>query len=263
MDLNRVRTSSASTGDGRERAMSVFSEGYQTATTAPTSPATSLPSAYKSGEDDDDEILEIDKETFERNIEHTRKDSCQFEQPIAINDSGIKIINGSTFGGTDPLHSHIRLHNMEPRWWIEERQRSSQIDRYNSRPPTTKRKRSAEGAGLNKAVTSAYLDPTWYDTLSYSRQDAFTSGLDMDSEPEETSEEFWEKVTGAWRLSMRYESVEERREAFEVEFDGYGDLGEGETTEMLVGGKEERGEFRQEWFRDELEVGVGEVGESW
>ena len=233
MDCNHICTSSASTGGGRERALSVFSEGYQTAATAPTSPATSLPD-YSSLEDDG--IFGIDQQTFDANVQHVRKDSCQSEQPVATGKP--KIVDGSTLGGTDPLHSYIRAHDMEPRWWIEERQRE---ERKSCRPSTTKRKRSAA------VVDSSYLDPEWYDTLPYSRQDLFTSGLDMDADPERTSEQFWEKVRGAWNLSMRYESVEERREGFEVEF-----------FRTLPSTPEKRDVFKQTWCGDEVTV-----GETW
>lgn len=239
MGCNHIRTSSASTGGGggRDRALSVFSEGYQTATTAPTSPATSLP-GYSSLEDD--EIFEIDKETFEMNVQHSRKDSCQSEKPShqVMTTDKPEIIDGSTLGGNDPFHSYIRIYGMEPRWWIEERQRE---ERKSSRPPMTKRKRPVA------LVNTAYLDPEWYDALPYSRQDAFTSGLDMDADPETTSQQFWDKVQSAWNLSVRYESVDERRDAFEED-----------SCRTEPSTPKKRDVFRQEWFKEELTV-----GDSW
>ncbi|EME44761.1 hypothetical protein DOTSEDRAFT_24751 [Dothistroma septosporum NZE10] len=241
MECNHIRTSSASTGGGRERALSVVSEGYRTSTTAPTSPATSLPD-HNSPEDN--EILEIGKDTFEANIQHVRKDSCQSEKSLGTNKPDtnaideLKVIDGSTLGGNDPLHSYIRAYNVEPRSWTEERQRE---ERKSSRPPTSKRKRSAA------VVNSSYLDPDWYDILPYSRQDLITSGLDMEADPERTSEQFWEKVRGAWNLSMRFESVEERREGFETDW---------VRTEPST--PHGRGAFRQTWFEEELTV-----GETW
>ncbi|KAF2161650.1 hypothetical protein M409DRAFT_59032 [Zasmidium cellare ATCC 36951] len=199
--IDRSRAGSQSTSAGY--APSIFSEAesFATANTSPSQYSVQDDDvvdkeAFEAHTDSDSDFEEISKETFEANVGRRDSDNTK--------NGGVKVILGSTLGGKDPLHAMVQATGHEPRWWVEERQRESKIDK--------KRKRTS----TKKTSTSMYK-PDYFDDLPYSPQDYFTSGLDLDCEPEETSEEFWEKVGEAFKLNSRYETVEERREQFEYD----------------------------------------------
>lgn len=198
----RSRATSESTEGGF--APSVFSDTGSFAT------ANTSPSHYS--EEDDAELVEIDKKTFEANTgadmevigKETFEANIHKTQLGALKPGAVKVINGSTLGGHDPLHGMVQASFFEPKWWIEEREREDRRSK--------KRKHS-----FTKSSTSMYL-PTYFDTLPYSPQDYFSSGLDLECDPEPTGEEFWGKVGEAFKLSCRYETVQERREQFKEDF---------------------------------------------
>lgn len=248
----RLRASSASTNNdslhdaSSKRAESVFSE-------APT--VTSTATSPRSISQDDHELLEIDKETFEaskrRSVERDRAKAeaeAEAEAEVEAEDDGddlveideatfaatfkatwhdkqqqaavhycahpenLRIINGSTLGGTDPLHALLRHEGVEPLAWAENRRMLAACAHHRSR----KRSRPhPHGKPFNPQAAS--LDPQVYDCLPYSPQHDyfFSSGLDQNSEPERNGKEFWGKVKKAWDAQMRRESLEEYRESFE------------------------------------------------
>lgn len=196
-----ARSREGSQSSSGNRPPSIFSEA-ESFTTADTSP-----SVYSEEEDEvvetfkktveaspDNELEEISRETFEANVGKGLGD---------VEDRGLKIIYGSTLGGNDPLHAMVQATGHEPTWWTEERQRGDR----------TFKKRKLTSANTR---TSIYK-PAYFDSLPYSPQDYFTSGLDINCEPEESSEEFWDKVGEAFQLSCRYETVEDRREQFDFD----------------------------------------------
>ncbi|KAK4496590.1 hypothetical protein PRZ48_012570 [Zasmidium cellare] len=200
----RSRAGSQSTSG--DYAPSIFSEA-ESSTTANTSPS------QHSAEDDD--FVEIDKETFEANtdsdLEEISKETFEANvgggSPDKVKNGGLKVIYGSTLGGKDPLHAMVQATGYEPRWWIEERQRQ-RTDRIDK-----KRKRARTPTKRSRKV----YKPEYFDKLPYSPQDYFTSGLDIECEPE-TSQQFWAKVSDAFLLNSRYETVHERREGFEHDY---------------------------------------------
>lgn len=193
----RTRATSQSTDGGI--APSIFSEAESYTTASSSPPHTSI--SDEQGEDKDkeltfeantdDDLEEISKETFEANVYGTNQDNPQHEDG--------KVINGSTLGGTDPLHLMVRSTAFEPCYWILDRQHELR------RNKTLKRKRSSN------------YTPSYFESLPYSPQDMISSGLCADDDPEENGEEFWEKVSKAWKLSCRYETVEDRRMQFEYD----------------------------------------------
>lgn len=209
MEVNaRSRANSEGTDGGI--ATPIFSDAASYAT------AGTSPSQYS-----DDELVEIDKDTFEANVNNANAEpdfkiisKATFETNVRGTNANagkagkiedVKIINGSTFGGTDPLHAMVQDMGREPKWWIEERERQV-------RSTSRKRKYSFASMYPHKVYVPAY-----FDKLPYSPQDYFTSGLEINEDPE-TSEEFWGKVGNAFQTSCRFETVAERRELFEEDY---------------------------------------------
>lgn len=203
MQVN-ARSRAGSQSSSGARAPSIFSEA-ESFTTADTSPSQYSDEEEESdavesdtktvGEDDELEI--ISKETFEANVGKRGLDE------IDVDDGSLKVINGSTLGGSDPLHAMVQVTGHEPRWWVDERQRNDRSSKKRKLTSTNPRR---------SIYTQAY-----FDSLPYSPQDYFTSGLDIECEPEQTSEEFWDKVSEAFKLSCRYETVEDRRDGFDYD----------------------------------------------
>lgn len=198
----KSRSRKGSQSSSGARPSSVFSEA-ESFTTADTSS-----SQYS---EEEDEVVELAKKTFEANTYKELADISEetFEanvgncDPDDIQDGNLNVIYGSTLGGKDPLHAMVQATGHEPTWWVEERQRGDRSSKKRKLTPTNSR-------------TSKYK-PAYFDGLPYSPQDYFTSGLDINCEPEESSEEFWDKVGEAFKLSCRYETVEDRRDQFDFD----------------------------------------------